>query len=601
MTTTLSSIPAELFSLILHSDVAYKAIDLYKCGDTLLNHRLRKAELHISLKDRGFASTSRWPKCLSKFRCLKSLSIVRPDWPILPSAVELRKEIATLAPSLERLELDICDSAGIFDVSAANKTASDPKNDFRLADCFVDLRHLTLRSSPGSESHYTITNESLAWQLPAGLTTLCLDMPPYLSGLTSDLAAMLPRHLEELSLNCENLSLAHNLPSSLSRASNVLDYSVIITDKLLPNLEHMKLGNIDRLFDLSVLPENLKSLDIQYSTELAWSPEQIASLPRQLETLRGASLTLDWPALDAMSQNEDKNAPKEVSWPPALTTLDLSDLTLPNESYLQYLPSALTSLKKLVIRDGHRHNTHPTAAAMRTDDADEVSATCLLPKSLKQLHLSRISPYDMIELPSSLTDLTLDFPAKLKFGKEAPELPNSLTRLTAQQWPAYWFSSLPSSLTELSVQSLVGDFDAENFAKLPQNLRVLEINESKLQIFNSKLNFSHFTDLNTLVLPRECNFKSALLLDIPSTVKHLGLTIHGTPKVEHVQKLDSLVTLHLASNAKPTEDLVNSWPLSVAHPDMNDQKNLFEAKKASQLEKARLYPDPRISSSAMCE
>lgn len=600
MATTLSALPSELFSLILHSDISFMAIDLYKCGDALLNHRLRKAELHISLKDHRFGSTSRWPKCLSKFRCLRSLSIVRPDWPILPSSVELRKEIATLAPSLERLELDICDSAGLFDVSVVKADSADSNASFCIADSFVDLRHLLIRSSSNNEAEFVITNESLARQLPVGLSTLCLDLPGSLSGLSNDLAALLPRHLEELSIQVDSLSMAHNLPTSLRRVSYVLDYATTISEKLLPCLENMTIHNLDRNFDFSILPENLKSLEIDYSTLVSWSPEQIASLPRNLELLRGSNLNLDWPALDEMSQNKNENAPKQVSWPPTLATLALSCLSLPDETYLKYLPSTLTSLQNVECKQLQNHYQAPSATSMHTDDDDAESATCLLPKGLKQLHLSGIAAPNHLELPSGLTDLRLDLPTKLKFTREQFALPKSLTRFEARTWHSMWFSNFPASLLEVHVGS-IGDLKVQDLEYLPANLRVLELKEGKLQIVKSVPSLTRFTNLHTLTLPSEIVFKSEVLLQVPSTVRHLNMTIHGAPKIDHVQNLSSLVTAQLTSNATPTQELVDNWPLNLDHPIMNDKKDLFQEKKAIQLQKARLYPDPRISSSAMSQ
>lgn len=100
-----SLLPPDILSHILSKDISFMALELYKCGDKALNHRLENGGVvFIDLVDYAPGSLNRWPFLLPRFSCLRELSVSSRYGTLLPVS-SLREQLQQLPRSLTTLKL----------------------------------------------------------------------------------------------------------------------------------------------------------------------------------------------------------------------------------------------------------------------------------------------------------------------------------------------------------------------------------------------------------------------------------------------------------------------------------------------------------------
>ena len=149
---SLTEFPEEVLAQIFAGELnSHLVIQLWKCGSRVLNKKLAHSVRSVDLKDETPFSTSRWPKCLSSFTKLHSLSISLPSGYLMASAVDLVLELLALSSSLERFSIDSKDCIFIVDGelpphhSSVNVDSANGSSQY--SEAFRSLRSLKLGSA----------------------------------------------------------------------------------------------------------------------------------------------------------------------------------------------------------------------------------------------------------------------------------------------------------------------------------------------------------------------------------------------------------------------------------------------------------------------
>lgn len=158
----LADLPVDLLACILKHPYSWAAIELWKCGDPLLQYKLANGGIKDVILEHPCAKgLAIWPRCLKEFK-LRSLSIKRDGGLGPPSVVY--GEIRSLYTGIKKLEI-ICNGAleaffhnmprqfapQHFRATSESKRAKlQEADDEPLAwdwkETFLDLAHLATRS-----------------------------------------------------------------------------------------------------------------------------------------------------------------------------------------------------------------------------------------------------------------------------------------------------------------------------------------------------------------------------------------------------------------------------------------------------------------------
>lgn len=383
----LSDFPPSVLALILNESVGFLAIELWKCGNTTLNTRLKHGGVvDIALRCPDQLTTLRWPRCLKEFR-LKRLS-VKSTRHALGSIKMLRSEVQSLHTGLE--VLDLCFPGAQAVLFGQNRRPISVVKAPRA-------KRAKLRETANSSVvHESIWDLNLFWPTLQSLSAKDEQHRQFSQrdSLTSQVFALLPRSLIHLDLQTIRFSDVE------------FDFS-----ELPPKLQTLKLedGTIP-LAALELLPQTLTDLGVSLADDaLASLAENPASLPN----------------LVSFPMREDEEGGFEVK-----------DLVL-NQDALQW-PKNLKILH-LTTSDGVFDDSRPLPSALESltiylcyNDFDldgNLMAQKVLPRSLTHLEIQEFE-FDEIEAsmwPSNLTTLVTDS----AFGPQFfHKLPRSLKHLT---------------------------------------------------------------------------------------------------------------------------------------------------------------------------
>lgn len=534
----LATLPSELLRNILDGHFSYLVVDLWKCGDRILNAKLAHGGItDLILRARTMTDgVGRWPRMV-KFLRLNSLAIHSKSF--IGTRDLLIKEFSLLNPGLKRLT---CGCDDLFWIFFARKPSLLLKELFPTLEAFIysfdmpapfELHNSEMASFPATVTHLTIPVAPFEYAklLPPALKhfeTVCSLSDSYCHEPLPDSVETIKVPVSDkylqylLSKPTTSQALRHLSVTSIATLSCALPPFLTSLDLgtkhnirsniLPPTLLHLSVGSLDRSSGHLKLPEGLKSL--QLVAEASFEATIFALLPRNLTSLivRGslpslsASHSLQAPsdlsnALDAenwrMILSMQKEAPLDTqqAWSQNLAAIELGqhlklplllntlDLDLINFNAISFvLPPLITS-----ARLSYHFAVDPYVPAQA------------LPPNITALALpqgTNLRPMDVTHAwtqpsatalqpspPLRLVSLTLLRPV-IRSSVPMEKLPSSLTSFTlldfGQSSGPLLFSKLPSGIQSLTLKSR--PFDGGVWTKhLPRGLLHCDMSVALMQ------------------------------------------------------------------------------------------------------------------------
>lgn len=532
----LANFPVEILTEILSSErCSVPFLSLWKCGNSQLQYKISLAATVIDLKDTRLVSASRYPKCISNLKNLRSLALDRGIWPLMATGPRLSSELSSLMlANLETLHL-VCEEfiSALERFDSTESTAipiptmheRGESTAWNLTECFPLLTTLKIDSMTAArevpiafvcglpntltrlavpQMRIKASSDPFMSLLPRDLqhldTTLDVLVFPKGDESPSDLAAWrdAPPNLHTISMlqsfGARSLKSFSFLPRSLKMCKLAMDvsWSPELIATLPPGFAELileELASEDYVttdFDATkLLPSSLQSLAVSYIPlhQLGSLPSFYNALPRTLTSLSCPfnCVMHEWPLRDA------DFSPRSF-WPPGLTSMDLTSYNFRAQD-LKTLP---TTLERIHVRW----------------QATETFDCAQLPRGLTSLHISPAEASGnkltlLPGLPTSLTKLSIfaqDFAADANISDLLPsslrslrlisrdaswyssaiiKWPQSLTKLVLNHWNFEKMKTLPSSLRRLHLRcrlfeddSIVPDTSKDYFADLPTGLEV---------------------------------------------------------------------------------------------------------------------------------
>lgn len=613
-------------------------IQLWKCGNKLLNHHLESNVVRkLHLEDRWMSSTSRWPTAIASFRHLTSLTMYKASAP-MPCG-RLSRELQRLPPTMEELVLEFPGAL----LALLNHTDPDAS---QSCTNLVSTTHGKVTSCMWNVGAVLpVLKKLAAWDIEkTGCNALTLDdlivLPPKLTQLelsatiTEGSFSHLPRSLETLFL----------LPTNLSGLSD------ITFANLPPNLKRISGYSISRASEVALLPESLTSIGflLQSCTEL--SVELACNLPPNLTELKAIPYVVD---------HGEFTSAGFKSWTESLPQT-LTSITFGRSRVrcidISHLPDSVTEIRELTLLEGEKisdaldvlplgiktlHFT-PDTAPFRYGSAGawiprtvevienmemdsfsdfEISAG-FLPPSLRRLSISgnNISFYGA--LPQELIQLQCDgnfefnvrpaLPPTLEefsfkttrssneYLETLQELPSALNLriVTLSLFKTSDFGLLPRQLLAFNVQFLDGPSSEEAFAALPSTLELFSIHT---WLNNSnKFSPSHFSSLPpslTHLALHQPHLPPETLRYLPKTLQTVKLTL-GEPSPEDLENLpfaaSARLFLPLCAELLTYPSIAAVWPEEALMRAHTSQFGWLCPRQEDLLQRAFLFPDPRI-------
>lgn len=617
----LSKLPVHLLAFILAGEYSYLVVDLYKCGNNLLNYKLANGGcVEVHLIDNSFGTTSRYPKMLSTLRYLRSLQIYRDNAIILPLE-ELSIEIMKLSNRLEVLILSCENSVSAF-------IQHDPESLSPTGICDFKSHFTSLRMLKFEDYEKGLDEESLA-HLPPSLISLTL---PTIKWDESNDTAILPPNLEELVLTRRIRGRATNKHSQLKKLPSSL--------RVLSGISILSSWTLT-LSLVSLLPRTLEILD-EWDCFLSWTPE-LDALPPSLTKLCLSQLSNGRPTLVQVMANINAALPN-------LKDLEINNADTASWDYelISLLPRSLTHLQASIRWDTEASENRPPAAwpialtslidrfgtptnlplphgltryggsfvSMPTDDS--LVSFDLLPKVLKDLTIiSQVGTLLAPGIPSSVTRLAvqkklilkrLDYlpptlislTGKLAIKSNAEtstlELPSNLEELAVAEMPIKLFKRLPSSLTSLSIGTIdASEAETISFSSLPSGLTSLKVSKRcNAALVDVKLAFANLTSLKHLALHNCFCFPGRVLRNLARNISTLSIQLTAL-KARHLQALpDNLNEMELGPAL--IGDLASFVPVCVTMPEewSWDDKSVLGDRFTEAVDRSYKCPDPRV-------
>lgn len=519
---SLAIFPPEVLAIILNDDLSWATIELYKCGNLILNHKLEHGGIQfMRLEDSNASSPSRWPKCLASFQLLR-LTIQRPSGPLCSHAT-LHHELKRLHHGLKELEID---SIGASD--AIFPPFGEDEWDLNLS--FPQLQVLRVRSP----SHPKYLDDRLFSRLPRSL--IHFELYGALNAKDLQDFDSLPPGLKTLHIQPITKSNVRLLPDTLTSIGEVVYDSALLLlardPSILPNLEFYPWeaeegvytpliqwfleGNIwpphtrrilvsqeSEALAFQNLPRDLTWLYVGSSHGYDFSYDSSDELPSKLVTLKLG--TVDWTDIEASI------------WPTTLTDFDLGCDEGFSFEYFSRLPR---TLKKLSVNSS-------TALKLPINESDSIDTDIPL--------LLRIGRETLQE-----EDFDADLWLQLK-----PSLGSAYIKAVESGW----LSGLPLGLVEFELGACIccGDFDLilppvirqfavtanvlpgsqRFFSLLPCSLTSLHLpsdsQECKMEAIQLPTAESYFPLLKITSLRLGANFPPILAFYLPQTLRHLSI------------------------------------------------------------------------------
>lgn len=559
---SLNEFPPEVLALILRGEASFLVINLWKCGDKILNYNLTRGIESISLKDNTEWSTSRWPRCLSAFRRLTSLS-VQINGLLMYTPMALLSEILKLPPTLEVLEIDSTDA--IWDVPKPCKEAVD----------VVAVSRVNFAS-------YHALLSCLDCETPFPLLKSAWICAPSLNRELSPMLVHLFSNAKIFKVDQWDHSVTP-LPTLVETLEGSLFVHPMTPVTLPPSLKRISHLVAD---GPGVYPFNLQGITYDsLSLHCAWTANLAQTCPRSLTTLEAHG-----PDVDTFFPSIFRCWPDSL--PSTLTTLRMDWLTL-DDTLVSHLPRTLTSL----------------TGSIRYLAADAINGVVMDLPNLQEwtdrMQLS-IDPRFLDKFPPSVTSFLQLFSRKKAetLVNFVPKLPERLKVFEKRNFPLDFPSASIASLKHLESYSGIMQLDQLSF--LPSSLThiefyLVELSQDDREIAMASL--LHLTALRSLKL-RTWSCEQFNL--IPRSLKALDIG-----HLQHVN--DSLGAVSIASQFSLLPPLLESLSIYHSSPDLfkaecfaqfshlkSIQVNGQEPRvplltTVSRFDNARCFPDLRIS------
>lgn len=438
----LLDLPIEVFSIVIQKCPTASLLKLSATGSAHITKLLASpwVVLDLTLKKREATDEKALIPILKRFPSLQSFSLYVPEpkhgsSPDIGSILlELPHTLTSLRLSFPGVEQSISTVAHcLSDLTPSLATLyiwgglSVLNDDFWLQASFPKtLSTLSLGNNT------PISFETLV-ALPSHITSLSLSKPPL----------YVPERTERYSSSLKSLhfhELSHLDPASLSNLPTQLE-----------SYEALFLGHVPEEAMLT-LPTTLTSLKLPYVTFQSLKP--LGRLT-QLNTLHLGSFLPDYSMSDL---------------PRSLTSIILQNSPPYTDSVWIDLPPLLRYYEVPIPRKSKYRYSRPSEP--RSWDSTLLR---FLPKSLLQIDTTRFgeaTEADLMHLPPSLTDLTIDTASLTLLSNISPRL----TRLHIMRFTmdSETIRALPRSLNRLTIADLAGT-DESSLIQLPQYLTSLEI------------------------------------------------------------------------------------------------------------------------------
>lgn len=492
----LSHLPAVLLGSILgESGSSYLILDLWKCGDKLLNAKLASSVTHIEL-ERHPAYFGNYPRILSEFRSLRYLSL-KSTHDLMKNVMDWQLEVSKLSDRIETLRIESPDASCVFLnfapdwtqdssslIETSYKRGKSSLIDFESKFPRLHTLHLEdggdyfihgLAALPPSltilstlKITISVGEPTIIDQLPPSLLKLDADIEiesGALQGVYLDAWSRAPPHLESIrSINWyDDIETFEWMPRSLTECHIPRGVIIAPTPTLPPLLNSINLisfnASSSELSNTpwpSMLPSNLTRLTLApQNDEIQLTLDaNLHLLPKTLTALIIPHLVFGTSLISWSEIRRESIAPgAENIWPPRLEELRLGGHTVRFKD-VSLLPSTLKSLD-IALGEYHGATTHYTRSQFESD---------FLPSNLIYLKLTMRWNRAVLDSPN------------------APIiLPSTITNLEIEEWHINWFMTIPRATSSLLIRRLHGahrsSLTEENdiFKDLPSGLKSLAI------------------------------------------------------------------------------------------------------------------------------
>lgn len=481
----LLDLPPEILDHIIGSrDSSFVVINLWKCGNHLLQKKLASGLTYVHLEGSKFFP-SLFPLLLCNLRALRYLSVSSPE-NLMKSVIGWKAVRSQLSSTLETLRLASHDSEHAFFNFAPGTDEDDPEaidtQYPRGVSRFIDMEKLFPRLQTLDFGGSSCLQFGDAAALPSTLTHLCvgtffLDYTDEAGAPDKRLVSALPKSLKSLGASVQ---LRVGWKGTIGDNEEAIARLHKDWSEVPPQLDYLRTCTItppEPDLDLSWLPKKLKGA-LTLAPQYSFSPERktILSLPTQLEELSISNLPSSY------GQDWVADLPKH------LTKLTLSPHRSLLGAVVTHLPRSLTSLtshqrlfewseiESAMESCGEGKFWPPNLETLLLpSESLAVEYIRLLPKTLKMLSVTVSDPRDRH------TDQT---PLKIDGRAFPPHLENltlEFADYVGQFVPINLEHSLPPTLTSLSWKGFL-EFEFETIGRnLPAALKSLSIAEVKIK------------------------------------------------------------------------------------------------------------------------
>lgn len=392
---SLKIFPVEILSQILNAENSWGAIELWKCGDHVLNSKLANRGIEVvdlfDDTDSDGYSSGRWPKCLKFFKLVK-LSVRRPGGLCTPTT--LCSELMQLHSGIEELVIEGCGAAHAFFPFQPRPTANHSKSNKSSTKASKSLENAAQsksRSMNGTES-----SSEVDWnKIFPHLKILKIGGESHPRNIDDRLFALLPRKLTTFEFNrCRIGSPAMQDFSSIPKSLTFLDlpYYTITKNNLAKLPKHIKtLGTCletSAMILLAKKPSLLPRL-----TVFPWA-EEIGSECPLWDLYYDEDMA--WPAnLTEISYSQKSALSFGIELPDSLTSLNVGNSCGKYDVFASGLSGLPRGLVKISFCSAQWRKINPsdwpaslTELRVTFDDKFRVNDFCKLPRALKILHIS---------------------------------------------------------------------------------------------------------------------------------------------------------------------------------------------------------------------